>query len=90
MGLEANWWLLNIVQVGKLTSYTTGRKQSEHFGLGYIKRNAASEGDNVVVGDNINGTVAEVPFLAMQRQPWGRSNWEIHIYWEHARSFIQQ
>ncbi|KAK4271169.1 hypothetical protein QN277_019901 [Acacia crassicarpa] len=61
-------------KVGKLTSYTTGRKQSEHFGLGYIKRNAASEGDNVVVGDNINGTVVEVPFLAMQRPPSGRSN----------------
>ncbi|XP_047154165.1 putative transferase At1g60990, chloroplastic [Vigna umbellata] len=56
-------------KVGKLTSYTSGRKHSEHFGLGYIKRRAASEGDNVIVGDNIRGTVVEVPFLSQQRQP---------------------
>lgn len=61
-------------KVGKLTSYTSGRKQSEHFGLGYIKRNAASEGDNVVVQDSINGIVVEVPFLAMQRPLSERSN----------------
>ncbi|MCI25057.1 dimethylglycine dehydrogenase mitochondrial-like, partial [Trifolium medium] len=46
--------------VGKLTSYASGRNQSEHFGLGYIKRQAASEGDSVIVGDNISGTVVEV------------------------------
>lgn len=63
----------HIVQVGKLTSYASGRKKSEHFGLGYIKRQAASEGDTVVVGDNINGMVVEVPFLAMQRPPSGSS-----------------
>ncbi|KAL9329535.1 hypothetical protein ACSQ67_004538 [Phaseolus vulgaris] len=56
-------------KVGKLTSYTSGRKQSEHFGLGYIKRRAASEGDTVIVGDNIKGTVVEVPFLSQQRPP---------------------
>ncbi|KAF7803627.1 membralin-like protein [Senna tora] len=56
-------------KVGKLTSYASGRKQSEHFGLGYIKRQAAAEGDTVVVGENINGIVVEVPFLAMQRPP---------------------
>lgn len=56
-------------KVGKLTSYTSGRKQSEHFGLGYIKRKAASEGDTVIVGDNIKGTVVEVPFLSQQRPP---------------------
>ncbi|KAK7369242.1 hypothetical protein VNO80_11278 [Phaseolus coccineus] len=54
-------------KVGKLTSYTSGRKQSEHFGLGYIKRRAASEGDTVIVGDNIKGTLVEVPFLSQQR-----------------------
>ncbi|XP_028232981.1 putative transferase At1g60990, chloroplastic [Glycine soja] len=58
-------------KVGKLTSYTSGRKQSEHFGLGYIKRRAASEGDTVIVGDNIKGTVVEVPFLLQQRPPSG-------------------
>ncbi|KAI4298990.1 hypothetical protein L6164_032491 [Bauhinia variegata] len=56
-------------KVGKLTSYASGRNQFEHFGLGYIKRQAASEGDTVIIGDNINGTVVEVPFLAQQRQP---------------------
>ncbi|KAK7399678.1 hypothetical protein VNO78_10866 [Psophocarpus tetragonolobus] len=56
-------------KVGKLTSYTSGRKQSEHFGLGYIKRRAALEGDTVIVGDNVKGTVVEVPFLSQQRPP---------------------
>ncbi|KAK3184865.1 hypothetical protein Dsin_032151 [Dipteronia sinensis] len=56
-------------KVGKLTSYTTGRKESDHFGLGYIKRKAALSGDTVVVGDNITGTVVEVPFLARQSPP---------------------
>ncbi|XP_004504185.1 putative transferase At1g60990, chloroplastic [Cicer arietinum] len=60
-------------KVGKLTSYASGRKQSEHFGLGYIKRQAASEGDRVIVGDNIIGTVVEVPFLSQQRPPSGSS-----------------
>lgn len=57
------------MQVGKLTSYASGRKQCEHFGLGYIKKQAASEGDTVIVGDNISGTVVEVPFLSQQRPP---------------------
>lgn len=60
-------------KVGKLTSYTSGRKPSEHFGLGYIKRQAASEGDSVIVGDNIIGTIVEVPFLSQQRPPSGSS-----------------
>ncbi|CAK8578689.1 unnamed protein product [Lathyrus sativus] len=60
-------------KVGKLTSYTSGRKQSEHFGLGYIKKQAASEGDSVTVGDNITGTVVEVPFLSRQRPLSGSS-----------------
>ncbi|CAI8618829.1 unnamed protein product [Vicia faba] len=60
-------------KVGKLTSYTSGRKQSEHFGLGYIKKQAASEGSNVIVGDNISGTVVEVPFLSRQRPLSGSS-----------------
>ncbi|PNX94676.1 aminomethyltransferase [Trifolium pratense] len=61
-------------KVGKLTSYASGRNQSEHFGLGYIKRQGASEGDSVIVGDNINGTVVEVPFLSQQRPPSSSSN----------------
>lgn len=61
------------MQVGKLTSYTSGRKPSEHFGLGYIKRQAASEGDTVIVGNNISGTVVEVPYLSQQRPPSGSS-----------------
>lgn len=60
---------MNFVQVGKITSYASGRKESEHFGLGYIKRQAASEGDTVIVGDDITGTVVEVPFLAQQCPP---------------------
>ncbi|KAH7575739.1 hypothetical protein JRO89_XS02G0206100 [Xanthoceras sorbifolium] len=56
-------------KVGKLTSYTPGRKESDHFGLGYIKRKAALAGDTVIVGDNIVGTVVEVPFLARQSPP---------------------
>lgn len=55
--------------MGKLTSYASGRTESEHFGLGYIKRQAASEGNTVLVGDNIVGTVVEVPFLAGQSPP---------------------
>ncbi|XP_024960566.1 putative transferase At1g60990, chloroplastic isoform X1 [Cynara cardunculus var. scolymus] len=54
-------------KVGKLTSYTAGKSGNDHFGLGYIKRKAASKGDTVVVGDNISGTVVEVPYLARQR-----------------------
>ncbi|KAM3762545.1 hypothetical protein ACB098_01G354900 [Castanea mollissima] len=60
---------INGKKVGKVTSYASGRKESEHFGLGYIKRQAASEGDTVVVGDNITGTVVDVPFLAQQCPP---------------------
>jgi hypothetical protein len=65
---------LQIVQAGKLTSYASGRNQSEHFGLGYIKRQGASEGDSVIVGDNISGTVVEVPFLSQQQPPSSTSN----------------
>ena len=65
------WFRRHGHKLGKLTSYTSGRKQSEHFGLGYIKRRAASEGDTVIVGDNIKGTVVEVPFLLQQRPPSG-------------------
>lgn len=54
------------LQVGKLTSYTGGNKGNEHFGLGYIKKKAASKGDTVVVGGNVSGTVVDVPYLARQ------------------------
>ncbi|KAI3865423.1 hypothetical protein MKW92_018203 [Papaver armeniacum] len=53
-------------KVGKLTSYTTGGKESKHFGLGYIKRQGASAGDEVNVGEEVVGTVVDVPFLARQ------------------------
>ncbi|KDP38853.1 hypothetical protein JCGZ_05010 [Jatropha curcas] len=56
-------------KVGKLTSYTSGRKESEHFALGYIKRQTVSEGSTVTVEDNIVGTVANTPFLARQSPP---------------------
>ncbi|XP_039068580.1 putative transferase At1g60990, chloroplastic isoform X1 [Hibiscus syriacus] len=56
-------------KVGKLTSYTTGRKDCDHFALGYIKRKAASDGDTVIVGENITGTVVNVPFLSRQSPP---------------------
>ncbi|KAA8536549.1 hypothetical protein F0562_029027 [Nyssa sinensis] len=56
-------------KVGKLTSYAARRKQSVHFGLVYIKKKAASKGDTVTVGDNIAGTVVEVPILARQCPP---------------------
>lgn len=59
----------NIVQVGKLTSFTAGRKASEPFGLGYVKRKAASGGDTVIVGDNVVGKLVEVPFLREQLPP---------------------
>ncbi|XP_010268964.1 PREDICTED: putative transferase At1g60990, chloroplastic [Nelumbo nucifera] len=54
-------------KVGKLTSYTIGRNENEHVGLGYIKRKAASAGDQTSIGDVV-GTVVEVPFLA-QKSP---------------------
>ncbi|KAK1441604.1 hypothetical protein QVD17_07629 [Tagetes erecta] len=56
-------------KAGKLTSYTSGKGGNEHFGLGYIKKKAASEGDTVIIGDNISGTVVDVPYLARQRPP---------------------
>lgn len=56
-----------LVQVGKLTSYAKGTKEIEHFGLGYIKKKAASKGDTVIVGADIAGTVMEVPYLARQQ-----------------------
>ena len=59
--------------MGKLTSYAPGRKESEHFGLGYIKKKAASVGDSVIVGENTIGKVVEVPFLARQ-QPLSNSS----------------
>ncbi|KAJ7946613.1 Glycine cleavage T-protein aminomethyltransferase [Quillaja saponaria] len=60
-------------KVGKLTSYAPGRKESEHVGLGYIRRKAALGGDTVIVGDNVTGTLVEVPFLSKQRSPSGSS-----------------
>ncbi|GFP99207.1 aminomethyltransferase [Phtheirospermum japonicum] len=56
-------------KVGKLTSFTAGTKTSGPFGLGYIKRKAASEGDSVIVGDSTVGTLVKVPFLGDQHLP---------------------
>ncbi|KAJ9174648.1 hypothetical protein P3X46_013270 [Hevea brasiliensis] len=56
-------------KVGRLTSYTSGRKGSEHYGLGYIKRQTVSEGSTVIVGESIVGTVADAPFLTRQHPP---------------------
>ncbi|KAL6517725.1 hypothetical protein OROMI_033426 [Orobanche minor] len=55
--------------VGKLTSFTAGTKTSGPFGLGYVKRKAASHGDTVIVGNGIIGTLVEVPFLRDQHPP---------------------
>ncbi|PIA47433.1 hypothetical protein AQUCO_01400237v1 [Aquilegia coerulea] len=52
-------------KVGKLTSYAVGKTESEHFGLGYIKKRTASAGDKVLIGDTV-GTLVEVPYLARQ------------------------
>ncbi|OMO74259.1 hypothetical protein CCACVL1_16877 [Corchorus capsularis] len=60
---------VNGKKVGKLTSYMTGRNESGHFALGYIKTKAASRGETVIVGENIIGTVVDVPFLSRQSPP---------------------
>ncbi|KAF5186014.1 Aminomethyltransferase [Thalictrum thalictroides] len=52
-------------KVGKLTSYAVGKTESEHFGLGYIKKKTASAGDKVLIGDTM-GTLVEVPYLVRQ------------------------
>ncbi|KAL3729584.1 hypothetical protein ACJRO7_026676 [Eucalyptus globulus] len=57
-------------KVGKLTSCTSTREPG-YFGLGYIKRQAASEGSTVLVGDDIAGRVVNLPYLAKQR-PLGK------------------
>ncbi|KAL1203674.1 putative transferase [Cardamine amara subsp. amara] len=56
-------------KVGKLTSYTTGKNGSGHFGLGYIKKQAASIGNTMIIGEDISGIVSEVPYLARQHPP---------------------
>jgi len=60
--------------VGKLTSYTGGKNGSGHFGLGYIKKQAASIGNTVTVGEDISGIVSEVPYLARQHPPSANSS----------------
>ncbi|KAK1309533.1 hypothetical protein QJS10_CPA09g00182 [Acorus calamus] len=49
-------------KVGKLTSYALGRKDDEHIGLGYIRKQAGHCGAEVLVG-GVVGKVIEVPFL---------------------------
>lgn len=58
-----------MLQVGKLTSYTAGTKTSGPFGLGYVKRRAAAEGDSVTVGASVVGTLVKVPYLRDQLPP---------------------
>ncbi|XP_077212663.1 glycine cleavage T-protein family [Tasmannia lanceolata] len=55
-------------KVGKLTSYAIGRRDSEHVGLGYIKKRACTAGDKVNIGDVI-ATVVDAPFLASANVP---------------------
>lgn len=43
--------------------------RSSHFGLGYIKKQAASIGNTVTIGEDIDGIVAEVPYLSRQHPP---------------------
>ncbi|XP_048134494.1 putative transferase At1g60990, chloroplastic isoform X2 [Rhodamnia argentea] len=59
-------------KVGKLTSCTS-RREPGYFGLGYIKRQAASEGSTVLVGDDIVGRVMNLPYLAKQH-PLGKKS----------------
>ncbi|KAG9457224.1 hypothetical protein H6P81_001732 [Aristolochia fimbriata] len=54
--------IVNGKKVGNLTSYAVGRNESEHVGLGYIKKRDCLAGDKVNVGEVV-GEVAEVPFL---------------------------
>ncbi|VVA93921.1 unnamed protein product [Arabis nemorensis] len=56
-------------KVGKLTSCTKRRNGSSHIGLGYIKKQAASIGNTVTIGEDVSGVVAEVPYLARQHPP---------------------
>lgn len=63
------------MQVGKLTSCVPGKMGSQgHVGLGYIKRQAASKGDTVIIGDSVTGTVIEVPYIARQNPPSKSTN----------------
>lgn len=51
-----------------------GRKESEYFGLCYIKKSAGVEGGGtVIVGNGVVGTISEVPFLAGQASPVKKS-----------------
>ncbi|XP_015893725.2 putative transferase At1g60990, chloroplastic isoform X2 [Ziziphus jujuba] len=62
-------------KVGKLTSCVPGKMGSQgHVGLGYIKRQAASKGDTVIIGDSVTGTVIEVPYIARQNPPSKSTN----------------
>ncbi|XP_043721983.1 putative transferase At1g60990, chloroplastic isoform X2 [Telopea speciosissima] len=56
---------VNGKKIGKLTSCAAGRKDSEYVGLGYIKKNTVSAGDEVNIGETL-GIVVDVPFLARQ------------------------
>ncbi|XP_031127900.1 putative transferase At1g60990, chloroplastic [Ipomoea triloba] len=60
-------------KVGKLTSVTSSGDTSKPFGLGYIRKKAASKGDTVIIGDGVVGTVVEVPFLGRQLPPSSKS-----------------
>lgn len=53
-------------KVGVLTSYSLGKKDGDHIGLGYVKRQV-SPGEEVSIGD-VRGTVIHVPFLCHSLQ----------------------
>ncbi|XP_019057619.1 PREDICTED: putative transferase At1g60990, chloroplastic isoform X1 [Tarenaya hassleriana] len=61
-------------KVGKVTSCTSGRQESEYFGLGYVKKQAAWTGNRLLVGENIVGTIVEVPYLSRQSPPFDKSS----------------
>ncbi|KAF3628994.1 hypothetical protein FXO38_27948 [Capsicum annuum] len=63
----SNAWETLYILVGKVSS--TGKRASQPLGLGYNKRKAASEGECVIIGDDVEGTVVELPFLARQIPP---------------------
>lgn len=53
-------------KVGVLTSYSVGKEDGEHFGLGYVRKQVGL-GGQVCVGDVI-GTLVHVPFLSYPSQ----------------------
>lgn len=53
-------------KVGVLTSYSVGREEGEHFGLGYVRKQVGL-GEQVRIADAV-GTLVNVPFLSYPPQ----------------------